>query len=58
MAERGLFVAAYPETVVPPALALPAIEDAFPRNLHPYWPRLQEKTRSWLLEKRLMPADK
>lgn len=51
-------MAANPKTVVPPALALPAIEDAFPRNLHPYWPRLQEKTRSWLLEKRLMPADK
>ncbi|MGY0018561.1 terpene synthase family protein [Streptomyces sp. cg35] len=49
---------AYPQTAVPPALALPVIEDAFPRNLHPYWPKLQEKTRSWLLEKRLMPADK
>ena len=34
------------------------IEAAFPRQLHPYWPRLQEKTRSWLLEKRLMPEDK
>jgi epi-isozizaene synthase len=34
------------------------IEEAFPRQLHPYWPRLQEKTRTWLLEKRLMPADK
>jgi epi-isozizaene synthase len=34
------------------------IEAAFPRRLHPYWPRLQENTRSWLLEKRLMPADK
>ncbi|MGC0329614.1 epi-isozizaene synthase [Streptomyces sp. SAI-170] len=34
------------------------IEAAFPRQLHPYWPRLQEKTRTWLLEKRLMPADK
>ncbi|GDY62908.1 hypothetical protein SAV14893_023010 [Streptomyces avermitilis] len=34
------------------------IETDFPRQLHPYWPRLQEKTRSWLLEKRLMPADK
>jgi epi-isozizaene synthase len=34
------------------------IEAAFPRRLHPYWPRLQEKTRAWLLEKRLMPADK
>ncbi|MGW1258143.1 epi-isozizaene synthase [Streptomyces sp. NPDC002513] len=43
---------------VPPALRLPVIETAFPRRLHPYWPRLQEKTRSWLLEKRLMPADK
>ncbi|MFE9093770.1 epi-isozizaene synthase [Streptomyces sp. NPDC007264] len=42
---------------VPPALSLPVIEAAFPRRLHPYWPRLQEKTRSWLLEKRLMPAD-
>ncbi|MFE9019728.1 epi-isozizaene synthase [Streptomyces sp. NPDC007808] len=43
---------------VPPALSLPVIETAFPRRLHPYWPRLQEKTRTWLLEKRLMPADK
>lgn len=34
------------------------IEAAFTRRLHPYWPRLQEKTRCWLLEKRLMPADK
>ncbi|MCD7439165.1 terpene synthase family protein [Streptomyces lincolnensis] len=43
---------------VPPSLSLPVIEAAFPRQLHPYWPRLQEKTRTWLLEKRLMPADK
>ncbi|WP_107091565.1 epi-isozizaene synthase [Streptomyces sp. MMG1533] len=43
---------------VPPSLSLPVIETAFPRQLHPYWPRLQEKTRIWLLEKRLMPADK
>ncbi|MFI7503775.1 epi-isozizaene synthase [Streptomyces sp. NPDC049687] len=43
---------------VPPSLSLPVIEAAFPRQLHPFWPRLQEKTRSWLLEKRLMPADK
>ncbi|TLS42284.1 multidrug MFS transporter [Streptomyces montanus] len=43
---------------VPPALSLPVIETEFPRQLHPYWPRLQEKTRAWLLEKRLMPADK
>ncbi|MEV6023511.1 epi-isozizaene synthase [Streptomyces sp. NPDC052036] len=43
---------------VPPALCLPVIETAFPRRLHPYWPRLQEKTRSWLLEMRLMPAGK
>ncbi|WP_107459685.1 epi-isozizaene synthase [Streptomyces colonosanans] len=43
---------------VPSALSLPVIETAFPRQLHPYWPRLQERTRSWLLEKRLMPADK
>ncbi|MER5210918.1 epi-isozizaene synthase [Streptomyces sp. NPDC002838] len=43
---------------VPPSLSLPVIETAFPRQLHPYWPRLQEKTRTWLLEKRLMPADK
>ncbi|GGY92908.1 Epi-isozizaene synthase [Streptomyces geysiriensis] len=34
------------------------IEAAFPRQLHPYWPKLQETTRAWLLEKRLMPADK
>ncbi|GKQ39819.1 epi-isozizaene synthase [Streptomyces sp. A012304] len=43
---------------VPPSLSLPVIEAAFPRQLHPYWPQLQEKTRSWLLEKQLMPADK
>ncbi|WP_329334906.1 multidrug MFS transporter [Streptomyces sp. NBC_00663] len=43
---------------VPPSLSLPVIEAAFPRQLHPYWPQLQEKTRTWLLEKRLMPADK
>lgn len=43
---------------VPPALSLPVIEAAFPRRLHPYWPRLQENTRSWLLERRLMPAEK
>ncbi|MGV9893900.1 epi-isozizaene synthase [Streptomyces tendae] len=43
---------------VPPSLRLPVIEAAFPRQLHPYWPRLQETTRTWLLEKRLMPADK
>jgi epi-isozizaene synthase len=42
---------------VPPSLALPVIEAAFPRQSHPYWPRLQEKTRSWLLEKRLMSAE-
>ncbi|WP_406104126.1 epi-isozizaene synthase [Streptomyces sp. NBC_01003] len=46
------------QTAVPPALALPVIEEAFPRNLHPYWPKLQEKTRSWLLKKRLMSPDK
>lgn len=34
------------------------IEAAFPRKLHPYWPKLQENTRTWLLEKRLMSADK
>ncbi|MBQ1093132.1 epi-isozizaene synthase [Streptomyces sp. B93] len=43
---------------VPPSLSLPVIEAAFPRQLHPYWPRLQETTRAWLLEKRLMPPDK
>jgi epi-isozizaene synthase len=43
---------------VPPSLSLPVIESAFPRQLHPYWPQVQEKTRTWLLEKRLMPADK
>jgi epi-isozizaene synthase len=61
-----LFVPAFPHSTsptttavaVPPALSLPVIEAAFPRQRHPYWPRLQENTRSWLLEKRLMPADK
>ncbi|MGA5201919.1 epi-isozizaene synthase [Streptomyces variegatus] len=48
-----------PATIaVPPSLSLPVIEGAFPRQLHPYWPKCQEKTRVWLLEKRLMPADK
>lgn len=48
-----------PTTVaVPPALYLPVIEAAFPRQLHPYWPKLQETTRAWLLEKRLMTPDK
>ncbi|WP_461071449.1 epi-isozizaene synthase [Streptomyces pseudoechinosporeus] len=44
--------------VVPPALTLPVIETEFPRQLHPYWPRLQENTRAWLLEKHLMSPDK
>lgn len=43
---------------VPPSLCLPVIEAQFPRQLHPYWPRLQENTRAWLLEKQLMSADK
>ncbi|MFJ4690216.1 epi-isozizaene synthase [Streptomyces sp. NPDC088766] len=43
---------------VPPSLSLPVIEAVFPRQLHPYWPRLQENTRSWLLERRLMSPDK
>ncbi|MEU3789300.1 epi-isozizaene synthase [Streptomyces fructofermentans] len=43
---------------VPPALSLPVIETGFPRQLHPYWPRLQDRTKAWLLRKRLMPADK
>ncbi|WP_189147218.1 epi-isozizaene synthase [Streptomyces lacrimifluminis] len=49
---------ATPAVAIPPSLALPVIEAAFPRQLHPYWPRLQEMTRGWLLEKRLMSADK
>ena len=63
-AERGLSVPVFPHSTtatavaVPPSLSLPVIEAAFPRQLHPYWPRLQDKTRTWLLEKRLMPADK
>ncbi|MEU6401298.1 epi-isozizaene synthase [Streptomyces sp. NPDC046985] len=43
---------------MPPSLALPVIEATFPRRLHAYWPRLQEETRRWLREWRLMPADK
>ncbi|QKW09159.1 multidrug MFS transporter [Streptomyces sp. NA04227] len=43
---------------VPPALRLPVIENAFPRHLHAYWPRLQENSRTWLLERRLMPPAK
>ncbi|OKH96418.1 multidrug MFS transporter [Streptomyces uncialis] len=34
------------------------IEKEFPRQLHPYWPTLQETTRAWLLKMGLMPADK
>ncbi|MFC8131042.1 epi-isozizaene synthase [Streptomyces sp. NPDC057302] len=47
-----------PGVSVPPALALPVIEADFPRRLHPYWPELQEKSRTWLREMRLMPPDK
>ncbi|MGW7271407.1 epi-isozizaene synthase [Streptomyces sp. NPDC054864] len=47
-----------PAVSVPPALSLPVIESGFPRQLHPYWPQLQEKSRTWLREMRLMPADK
>ncbi|MFH8291031.1 epi-isozizaene synthase [Streptomyces sp. NPDC018059] len=43
---------------VPPAFAVPMVEAAFPRRLHPYWPKLQEKSRTWLREMRLMPPDK
>ncbi|MFF1377255.1 epi-isozizaene synthase [Streptomyces sp. NPDC058308] len=47
-----------PVVTVPPALAVPVIEATFPRRLHPYWPKLQEKSRTWLREMRLMPPDK
>ncbi|WP_413758912.1 epi-isozizaene synthase [Streptomyces sp. MMBL 11-3] len=46
----------YTPALVPPALSLPAIEAGFPRQLHPYWPKLQENTRAWLLEMHLMSA--
>ncbi|WP_445395908.1 epi-isozizaene synthase [Streptomyces sp. LE64] len=46
------------QIAVPPALALPLIEDRFPRQLHPHWPDLQAATRTWLLEKELMPPEK
>jgi epi-isozizaene synthase len=42
---------------VPGALRLQAIETEFPRHRHAHWPELQRSARSWLLEKRLMPAD-
>lgn len=45
-------------TAVPPSLSLPVVEAVFPRQRHPYWPQLQENTRSWLLERRLMSPDK
>ncbi|UPZ34154.1 multidrug MFS transporter [Streptomyces sp. LRE541] len=48
----------YTAALVPPALSLPVIEAEFPRQLHPYWPRLQENTRAWLLEMGLMSAAK
>ncbi|MFF2651275.1 multidrug MFS transporter [Streptomyces sp. NPDC058045] len=47
-----------PEVPVPAAFRLPVVEERFPRHRHPYWPRLQETTREWLLEKRLMPPEK
>lgn len=43
---------------VPPSLALPVIEADFPRELHPYWPTLQGRTRSWLIDQRLMSPGK
>ena len=46
------------EVLVPRTLRLPAIEAQFPRRRHPYWPHLQRRTRTWLRERRLMPADK
>ncbi|WP_407700628.1 terpene synthase family protein [Streptomyces endophyticus] len=49
---------AFSHTSVPAAVALPVIEGGFPRRLHPYWPKLQGRTRSWLLEMGLMPPDK
>ncbi|WP_425577982.1 hypothetical protein [Streptomyces glaucus] len=49
---------ATPATIpVPPPLAPPVIETGFGRRLHPYGPELREKTRTRLLEERLMPAD-
>ncbi|MFD6418413.1 multidrug MFS transporter [Streptomyces sp. NPDC060194] len=47
-----------PAVPVPSALRIPVIEETFHRRLHPYWPRLQETTRTWLLEKRLMAPEK
>lgn len=43
---------------VPQVLRLPVIEAEFPRHRHIFWPELQRRARSWLLEKRLMSADK
>ncbi|MEU6734463.1 multidrug MFS transporter [Streptomyces physcomitrii] len=43
---------------VPSALRLRVIEEAFPRHMHPYWPHLQENSRAWLLERRLMSPAK
>src|SRR4051812_12398487 len=70
---REVFVAAFPkgtsqttraapaatvEVSVPQALRLEVIEKEFPRHRHRYWPELQQRARAWLLEKRLMSADK
>jgi epi-isozizaene synthase len=45
-------------TSVPPELSLPVIESGFLRQLHPFWPKLQVRTRAWLLGQRLMPRHK
>ncbi|MDG4856642.1 multidrug MFS transporter [Streptomyces sp. T-3] len=46
------------KVAVPPTLALEVIEKEFPRELHPYWPELQNHTRTWLIGQRLMSPEK
>ncbi|MDN3297261.1 multidrug MFS transporter [Streptomyces ficellus] len=43
-----------PWPVGSPAVALSSIEAGFSRRLHPYWPTLQVRTRTWLRERQVM----
>jgi epi-isozizaene synthase len=58
MASARSVAPAKPGFAVPEGLAIPLVETAFSRRLHPYWPTLQKRTRTWLAETGLMPAKK
>jgi epi-isozizaene synthase len=45
------------KVTIPAALAMPLVETTFARHRHPYWPRLQLRSRSWMVRMRLLPAD-